>query len=101
MINENTFARMKKGAILINTARGELIDTHALVAALRDGTLWGAGMDVLERDTPELNQELLALPNVIVTPHVAFETVEALEEIERATATSISAFIAGTEQPYL
>ncbi len=101
LINADTFARMKKGAILINTARGELIDTHALAAALRDGTLWGAGVDVLERTEPELNRVLVAMPNVIATPHVAFETVEALEEIDRATAVSIQNFITGTEQPYV
>jgi D-lactate dehydrogenase len=95
------FARMKKGVVLINTARGELVDTRALVAALQNGTVWGAGLDVLEKDEEALNRTLIDMPNTVVTPHVAFETVEALEEIERATAQAITNFVAGTEQQYL
>lgn len=115
------FGQMKKGVIFINTARGEVVDTHALIAALRDGTVWGAGLDVLEaerqfheeqrevaEDRGNIDYELLTanhvlidMPNVIVTPHIAFETVEALAEISRSTAQSITNFIAGTEQPYL
>ncbi len=101
LINEEIFSRMKKGAILINTARGELVDTHALLAALRDGTLWGAGFDVLESAEPALNQLLVAMPNVVATPHIAFETAEAMDEIDRATAQSIGNFISGIQQPYL
>lgn len=121
LIDASKFARMKKGVILINTARGEIVDTHALVAALRDGTVWGAGLDVLEQERvfaeegaavgankPDVdyalltaNHVLIDLPNVIVTPHIAFETREALQEISRVTAETITNFIAGTEQPYL
>ena len=121
IINGDMFARMKKGVVIINTSRGDVIDTHALVAALRDGTVWGAGLDVLESerelhnevaevasDAPNVDYKLLAanhilidMPNVIVTPHIAFETTEAMAEIARATAESISNFIAGKEQSYL
>jgi D-lactate dehydrogenase len=121
LIDSSKFARMKKGVVFINTARGEIVDTHALVAALRDGTVWGAGLDVLEEErafaeegaavsanTPGIdyalltaNHVLIDLPNVIVTPHIAFETAEAMQEISRVTAETISNFIAGTEQPYL
>lgn len=118
LINAAVLARMKKGVIIINTARGEIIDTHALVAALRNGTVGGAGLDVLEAeqqlraydDASELpidhqlaaaHRVLIDMPNVIVTPHIAFETVEALQEITRATAESINNFIAGIEQTYL
>lgn len=107
LIDTPQFARMKNGAILINTARGELVNTTALIAALRDGSLWGAGLDVLEGERslhsellPE-NRILIGMPNVIITPHIAFETAEAFEEIERATAQTIGNFIAGTEQSYL
>lgn len=121
LLNAAMFARMKRGVILINTARGEVIDTHALIAALRDGTVWGAGLDVMEAERQlqeeaketatdaagvdyallTANHVLIDMPNVIVTPHIAFETVEALQEISRSTAQSITDFIAGTEQKYL
>ncbi len=121
LIDAAMFSHFKKGSILINTARGEIVDTHALIAALGDGTLRGAGLDVLEGErqlrastatvtsndaAPDYplvaaNHVLLALPSVVVTPHIAFETDEALNEIARATIESIKNFIAGTEQHYL
>lgn len=121
LLNAELFAKMKKGVILINTARGEIIDTHALVAALQDGTVWGAGLDVLEEEHAfkeergavagnkegvdyrllTANHILIDMSNVIVTPHIAFETAEAMQEIERVTAKAITDFINGTEQKYL
>ncbi|MCC6934244.1 MAG: hydroxyacid dehydrogenase [Candidatus Yanofskybacteria bacterium] len=121
IINAEAFGRMKKGVILINTARGELIDTHALVAAITSGTVAGAGLDVLEGERalkeetealtarlPDVDYRLLAAnhflidhPTVLITPHIAFSTDEAMLEISRVTAQSISNFIAGTEQAYL
>lgn len=121
LIDAAAFAKMKKGVVLINTARGEIVDTHALVAALRDGTLWGAGLDVLEEERalkeeadmlakkkPDVDYELLTanhvlidLPNVVVTPHIAFETAEAMAEITRVTAQTILNFVSGKEQKYL
>lgn len=121
LISTAQFAMMKRGVVLINTARGEMIDTIALIAALRDGTVAGVGLDVLEEERnlheeseavatakPGVNYELLTanhilidLPNVIITPHIAFETREALQEISKVTGETISNFIAGTEQKYL
>jgi D-lactate dehydrogenase len=121
LIDATAFSKMKKGVVLINTARGEIVDTHALVAALRDGTVWGAGLDVLEEERAlkeeashvakgdagidyELitaNHVLIDMPNVIVTPHVAFETAEAMQEISRVTAQTITNFISGAKQTYL
>jgi len=121
ILNAALFAKIKKGAILINTARGELIDTRALVAALQNGTLWGAGLDVLEEERAfkeergvvagnkegvdyrllTANHILIDMPNVIVTPHIAFETAEAMWEIERVIAKAITDFINGTEQKFL
>ncbi len=121
LFNAEMFAQMKKGVILINTARGEIIDTHALVAALQDGTIWGAGLDVLEEERAfkeeraavagnkegidyrllTANHILIDMPNVIVTPHIAFETAEAMQEIRRVTAKAITDFINGTEQKFL
>lgn len=116
------FGMMKKGALLINTARGDIVDTTALIAALNDGTLAGAGLDVLEGERALVSElELLAgtsthpvdfrqlasdhllidMPNVIVTPHVAFNTVEAMHEIMRVVADTIGNWAAGKEQKYL
>jgi lactate dehydrogenase-like 2-hydroxyacid dehydrogenase len=66
---------MKRTAILINAARGPLVDEKALVAALRDQVIWGAGLDVFERE-PELEPGLSSLDNVLVVPHIASATIE-------------------------
>ncbi len=105
LINRENIKLMKKGAILINTARGEIVDTEALVASLRAGQIGGAGLDVLEGERSMkagaeslLNKELIAMRNVVVTPHVAFFSAEAEAEIIRTTSDNIELFIAGTPQ---
>lgn len=106
-------AKMKAGACLINTARGELVDTSALLAALKSGRLAGAGLDVLEEerrmktgdmaDAPEEaarrmqeDKELIALSTVVVTPHVAYFSREANKDIQEISAGNIASFLAGT-----
>lgn len=94
MINENALSKMKDGVILINTARGNLIDSKAMIAALKSGKIGAAGLDVIEDEfglyyydyigKPMDNEELAVLksfPNVIVTPHTAFYTVEAVDHM--------------------
>jgi D-lactate dehydrogenase len=116
MINGETLKKVKRGVILINTSRGGLVHTAALVQALDDGTVSGAGLDVLEYeefiDTQEddmLNGDsdpsmekqmihqynLLRRPNVVFTPHVAFNSREAIERILETTAGNIKAYIQG------
>ncbi|MEK9152808.1 MAG: NAD(P)-dependent oxidoreductase [Patescibacteria group bacterium] len=116
MINEKTIRLMKRGAILVNTARGALIDTKALLTALQEGILSGAGLDVLEeecfvkeeaelmtKDFPNKcdlgtivrNHMLIARNDVVITPHIAFNSREAVERILATTVENISGFAAG------
>ena len=91
LIDERAIAKMKRGTILINTARGALVDTTALARALRSGHLAGAGLDVLEGSGDE--EAGAPLPNAIVTPHVAYDTYEAVRRITDITIANIRTFL--------
>jgi len=116
LLNKSNIGKIKKGAYLVNTARGAVVETEALVQALKDGTLAGAGLDVLEEEgeladelalltAPHPNEELLKTtlanhylidhPRVIVTPHVAFDTMEAVTRIIDTSVGNIQTFSAG------
>lgn len=97
MINKDTLSKMKKGALLINTARGPIVDEHDLVDALRDGHLGGAGLDVFETE-PNVNPELIGMENVILTPHIASATWEAREKMGLLSVDAILKTLAG-EKP--
>lgn len=79
MINNKTIDVMKKGAILVNASRGEVVEERALLAALKSGRLAGAALDVFEKEPPE-SRELVSLPNVLVSPHIGGQTEEAQNE---------------------
>ena len=102
LINSANIGLVKHGAILINTARGAIVETAALTAALKSGQLGGAGIDVLEEEAAmkagdmSLDADLVQLPNVIVTPHNAFNTTEAYFRILDTTIQNIIAFTKGT-----
>ncbi len=85
---------MTRKPILINVSRGGLVDTQALIRGLRTNRLSGAGLDVLETE-PNVEQELLQLENVIVTPHVAWFSVEASQNLRRTAITDILRVLSG------
>jgi D-3-phosphoglycerate dehydrogenase len=93
LIRAETIAQMKRGARLINAARGELVDEAALAAALRSGHLAGAAVDVFAEE-PAKNSPLVGLPNVIATPHVAGSTEEAQEEVGTQIAQQVRDYLA-------
>ncbi len=115
LMSRETFRMMKRGALLINTARGGLVDTDALVWALDQGMVGGAGLDVLEgeelvkeerqllaQDFPKeklatalKNHILLHRENVVITPHIAFDSREALQRILETTVNNIASFLSG------
>ena len=93
MINAAAIAKMKKGARIVNAARGELIDEAALAEALKSGKLAGAALDVFVEEPPK-NSPLIGLPNVIATPHVAGSTAEAQEEVGTQIAVQVRDYLA-------
>lgn len=97
MISTNQFNMMKPQAILINTARGKIVDTQALYHALVSRHLGGAALDVLESETmiDDVEKQLINFPHVIVTPHMAFYTVEAESTIMKTTAENVISFAQG------
>ncbi len=108
IINAHNLARLKHGSILVNTSRGGLVDTDAAIAALKSGQLGGLAIDVYEQEAnlffqdlsstiicDDVIQRLVSFPNVIVTGHQAFFTVEAIGQIMQTTIASISAFERG------
>lgn len=118
LMNRETFSLMKRGSLLINTARGAIVDSEALIWALDEGILAGAGLDVLEgEELIQEERELLATPGVednlrallrqhiltrreqvVITPHIAFYSTEALQRIMDVTVENIRAFLAGQPQ---
>lgn len=96
----NEFKLMKHGALLINTARGGLVDETALLEALREGRIGGAGFDVLENEPPREGNPLLDLdlPNFILTPHIAWSSRQAMQTLADQLTDNIEAFIEGAPQ---
>ena len=95
MFGTDRLRRMKPSAYLVNTARGGIIDEAALYAALVTGKLAGAGLDVFEQEPPALPYPLFELPNVIIAPHVAGVTLEAVERMSEQTARNILSALDG------
>lgn len=108
IINERSLAKMKEGVVILNTSRGQLIDSDALLQSLKDGKVRGAGLDVYEEETAlffedysstivqdDVLARLVSLPNVIMTSHQAFLTEEALQKIAEVTLFNLHQFYNG------
>jgi D-3-phosphoglycerate dehydrogenase / 2-oxoglutarate reductase len=99
MVNGEFLASMKPGAVLVNTARGTLVEEAALVAALRSGHLAGAGLDVFREEPVATRIPLLELPNVVLTPHSAAATEQGIRRMSLSCADSVIAAFAGRLDP--
>ncbi|AIY06657.1 dehydrogenase [Planococcus sp. PAMC 21323] len=101
MISYEQFSKMKKEVFIINTARGPIIDEQALIKALQEGQIAGAGLDVFETEPVEPDNPLLKMDNVIINPHSAFYSVEAETELKRKTAENVADVLSGYYPTYL
>jgi D-3-phosphoglycerate dehydrogenase len=100
LFNAEAFRRMKAGAFIVNTARGPLLDEAALVAALDSGRLGGAALDVVATEPLPKDSSLLGRANVILTPHTAFYSVEALEELQTKCASDVARVLRSEKPVY-
>lgn len=98
IINARSLARMKDGAMLINTARGGLLDENAVAEALRSGKLRGAAVDVVSKEPMAPDNPLLSAPNCIITPHIAWAPVESRQRLLDCVVENIRCFLNGTPQ---
>jgi D-3-phosphoglycerate dehydrogenase len=98
LVNADVLDKIKPHSILVNTCRGGVVDTEAVLAALRDGRLAGAGLDVLEKEPLDVDHPIAAQPNAILTPHAAWYTDESYAELKRRVAENVLAVCAG-ERP--
>jgi D-3-phosphoglycerate dehydrogenase / 2-oxoglutarate reductase len=100
LFNVQAFDRVKKGAYIINTARGPLLDEAALVAALDSGRLGGAALDVVATEPLSKDSPLLGRANVILTPHTGFYSAEALDELQTKCASDVASVLSGGQPVY-
>jgi D-3-phosphoglycerate dehydrogenase len=100
LFNAETFAKMKPGALLVNTARGPLIDEPALVAALKSGQIGGAALDVVATEPLPKNSPLIGHDDIILSPHTAFYSEEALTELQTKCASDVARVLRGEPPVY-
>lgn len=96
IIDKNALSMMKPSAFLINTSRGALVDEPALIQALQDGTIAGAGLDVQETEPPVSDSPLYTLPNVILTPHMGWKGLETRQRLVSILEGNIKGFLSGS-----
>lgn len=99
LFNADVFARMRPGAVLVNTSRGPLVVLEDLLASLRDGHLGGAALDVVDRE-PLDPSRIEGVPNLLVTPHMAYYSEESLQESQRKAATQVAKVLTGGQPDY-
>jgi glyoxylate reductase len=100
LLDRAAIARMKPGAVLVNTARGGIVDEQALADALREGRLFAAGVDVFSREPVEVDNPLLELPNVVLAPHIGSASQRTRERMAALAADNLIAAIAGDPMPH-
>jgi len=95
LIGEKELQKMEKRPLLINTSRGPIVDEKALIQALKEGRISGAGLDVLEKEPPDPKNPMLKMDNVVLSPHVGFYSEESISELKRRTAKNVSDVLMG------
>ncbi len=100
MINEQAFQKMKSSAILINAARGAIVDTQALIRALQEGWIWAAGLDVTDPEPLPPNHPLYKLDNCLITPHIGSATFQIRQTMAKIAIENLSAGIKGIRLPF-
>jgi D-3-phosphoglycerate dehydrogenase / 2-oxoglutarate reductase len=100
LLNEDRFRMMRKNTVIINTARGPIIDENALIDALEKGIIAGAALDVTEEEPISKDSKLLQMDNVIITPHSAWYSEEAMVELRQKAAKNIVHVLSGEKTPY-
>lgn len=95
LIGEQEFKKMERKPLLINTSRGPIVNEKALIQALEEGRISGAGLDVLETEPPDSKNPMLKMENVIFSPHVGFYSEESISELKRRTARNVSDVLRG------
>jgi D-3-phosphoglycerate dehydrogenase len=98
LLGEKEFEVMKKGAALVNTSQGKVIDEKALIEALKSGRISYAGLDVFEEEPPSKNNQLFELGNTVLSPHVGFHTVEAIKRCTDICIDNVAKFLDGHPQ---
>ena len=95
LIGDEALKKMEKKPMIINTSRGPIVDERALIQALEQGLISGAGLDVLEKEPPDPQNPLLKMENVILSPHVGFYSEESISELKRRTAKNVADVLRG------
>jgi D-3-phosphoglycerate dehydrogenase / 2-oxoglutarate reductase len=95
LIGEKEFKKMGKKPLIVNTSRGPIIDEKALIRALKEGLVSGAGLDVLENEPPDSKNPMLKMENVILSPHIGFYSEESISELKRRTAKNVADVLTG------
>lgn len=98
MINKDTLSQMKRGALLINTGRGALVNDKDVAQALCEGQLGGYGADVMTQEPPKPDNPLLSAPNAYLTPHIAWATLEARKRLVSIASANVAAFVQGSHK---